>query len=77
MMVTGFGYNKHIILFVSSPYTMMINIYGTHTMIYLERENIKVLGPVGPVGKRGCLPTFMVDLGLVGMGVSLPPCCYP
>ena len=46
-------------------------------MIYLERENIKVLGPVGPVGKRGCLPTFMAHLGLVGMGVALPPCCDP
>ena len=45
--------------------------------IYLERENIKVLGLVGPVGKMGCLPTFTVHLGLVGMGVALPPCCDP
>ena len=43
-------------------------------MIYLGREKMKVLGPIGPVGKRGWLPTFMVHLGLVGIGVSLPPC---
>ena len=55
----------------------MIKIYGTHMTIYLEREKIKVLGPVGLVGKRGWLPTFMVHLGLVGMGVDLPPCCDP
>ena len=56
----------------------MINIYGTHMTIYLEREKIKSLvGHVGPVGKRGWLPTFMVHFGLVGMGVSLPPCCDP
>ena len=48
---------------------MMINIYGTHMTIYLEREKIKVLGSVGPVCKRGWLPTFMVHLGLVGMGL--------
>ena len=46
----------------------MIKIHGKHMMIYLERENIKVLGPVGLVGKGGWLPTFMVHLGLVGMG---------
>ena len=45
--------------------------------IYLEREKIKVLGPVGLVGKRGWLPTFMVHLGLVGMGIALPPYCDP
>ena len=45
--------------------------------IYLERENIKVPCPIGPVGKRGCLPTFMVHLSLMGMGVALPPCCDP
>ena len=43
--------------------------------IYLERENINVLGLVGPMGKRGCFPTFIVHLGLMGMEVSLPPCC--
>ena len=42
--------------------------------IYLERERIKVLGLVGHVGKRGCFPTFIVHLGLMGMGVALPPC---
>ena len=52
----------------------MIKIYGACMTIYLEREKIKVLGHVG---KRGWLPTFMVYLGLVGMGVSLPPCCDP
>ena len=41
--------------------------------IYLEREKIKVLGLVGPMGKRGRFPTFMVHLGLMGMGVSVPP----
>ena len=50
----------------------MIKIYGTHMTIYLEREKIKVLGLVGPMGKRGCLSTFMVHLGLVGMRVVLP-----
>ena len=43
--------------------------------IYLEREKINVLGLVSPVGKRGCFPTFIVHLGLMGMEVSLPPCC--
>ena len=43
--------------------------------IYLERENINVLGLVGHVGKRGCFPTFIVHLGLMGMEVALPPCC--
>ena len=47
----------------------MIKIYRTHVTIYL--------GLVGPMGKRGCLSTFMVHLGLMGMGVSLPPCCDP
>ena len=55
----------------------MIKIYGTHMTIYLERENIKVLGHVGLVSKRGWIPTFMVHLGLMGMGVALPPCCDP
>ena len=49
----------------------MIKIYVT---IYLERENIKVIGLVGPKGKRGCFSTFTVHLGLVGMWVSLPYC---
>ena len=56
---------------------MMIKIYGTHVTIYLERENVKVRGLVGLVGKRGCFPTFIVHLGLMGMGVALPPCCDP
>ena len=34
--------------------------------IYLEREKIKALGLVGPMGKRGCLSTFILHLGLVG-----------
>ena len=59
---------------VNSPYTVMIKLYGTHMTIYLEREKINVLGLVSPVGKRGCFPTFIVHLGLMGMGVSLPPC---
>ena len=42
--------------------------------IYLERENINVIGHVSPMGKRGCFPTFIVHLGLMGMGVALPPC---
>jgi len=53
---------------------MMIKLYGTHMTIYLERENINVLGLVSLVGKRGCFPTFIVHLGLMGMGVALPPC---
>jgi len=53
----------------------MIKIYGTHRRIYLEREKINVLGLVGHVGKRGCFPTFIVHLGLMGMEVALPPCC--
>ena len=36
--------------------------------IYLEREKIKFLGIIGPMGKMGSLSTFMVHLGLVGMG---------
>ena len=55
-------------------YAMMIKIYVT---IYLEREKIKFNGLVGPTGKRVFLSTFMVHLGLVGMGVDLPPCCDP
>ena len=39
-----------------------------------ERENVKVIGFVGPMGKRGCFSTFMVHLNFVGMGVS---CCDP
>ena len=65
----------HVIYFGSSPYKVMINIYGTHMMIYLEREKIKVLG--WSCWSSRWLPTFMVHLGLVGMGVSLPPCCDP
>ena len=53
---------------------MMIKIYVT---IYLERENIKVSGLVGPMSKMGCFSYFMVHLGLVGMGVSLPFCSDP
>ena len=52
----------------------MIKLYGTHMKIYLEREKINVLGLVTPVGKMGCFPNFIVHLGLMGMGVSLPPC---
>ena len=51
---------------------MIKNIYGTHVTIYLEREKIKILGLVGPMGKRGCLSTFMVHLGLMGMRVVVP-----
>ena len=40
--------------------------------IYLEREKIKILVLVGPMGKRGFLSIFMVHLGLAGMRVSLP-----
>ena len=50
---------------------MIKNIYGTHVTIYLEREKIKILGLVGPMGKRGCLSTFMVHLGLVAIMVVL------
>ena len=63
----------HVVM--TSPYTMMIKIYGTHMRIYLEREKINVLGLVGHVGKRGCFPTFIVHLGLMGMEFSLPPFC--
>ena len=37
--------------------------------MYLEREKIKVLGLVGPIGK--CLSTLMVHLDLVGLWVVL------
>ena len=40
----------HVVM--NSPYTVMIKLYGTHMTIYLEKEKIKVLGLVGPVGKR-------------------------
>ena len=50
----------------------MKKMHETHVTIYLERENIKLLGLVGPIGKTGCLSTFMVNLGLVGMRVVLP-----
>jgi len=53
---------------VNYPYTMVIKLYGTHMTIYLEREKINVLGLVSPMGKRGCFPTFIVHLGLMGMG---------
>ena len=43
--------------------------------IYLEREKIKVLGLVGPMDKRGCFPTLMAHLDLMGKGVALPPSC--
>ena len=59
---------------MNSPYTAMIKLYGTHMIIYLERENINVLGLVSPMGKRGCFHTFIVHLGLMGMVVALPPC---
>ena len=32
-----------------------------------EREKIKFIGLVGPMGRRGCFSTFTVHLGLVGM----------
>ena len=52
----------------------MIKIYET---MYLERENVKVLGLVGPMGKRGFFSTFTIQLGLVGMGFPLPSCSDP
>ena len=54
------------------PYIVMIKIYGTRVTIYFEREKVKVLGLIGPMGKRGCLSTFIVHLGLVDMRVVLP-----
>ena len=39
--------------------------------IYLERAKVKVLGLVGPMGKRGCFSTLMVHLGLMGVRVVL------
>ena len=63
---------SHHPVWIFSLYNDAKNIYGTHVTIYLERENIKVLGLVGPMGKRGYLSTFMVHLGLVGMRVVLP-----
>ena len=45
--------------------------------IYLESKKIKVLGLVGPLAKRGCLSTFTVRLGLVGMRVVLTSYCDP
>ena len=62
----------HVVM--TYPYIVLIQIYGTNMTIYLERENINVLGLVSHVGKRGCFPTFIVHLGLMGMGVALPPC---
>ena len=59
---------------VNSPYIVMIKLYGTHMTIYLEREKINAIGLVSPMGKRGCFPTFIIHLGLMGMGVSLSPC---
>ena len=58
----------------TSAYIVTIKIYVT---IYLEREKIKFLGLVGPMSKRGCFPTFMVHLALMGMGVALLACCDP
>ena len=46
---------------------MMIKICDNITW---ERENIKGIGLVGPMGKMGCFSTFMVHLGLVDMGGS-------
>ena len=37
--------------------------------IYLERENFKVLGLVGPLVKRVWLSMFMVHLGLMLWGL--------
>ena len=56
-------------------YTMMIKIY---VKIYLEREreNIKFIGLVGPMGRRGCFSTFTVHLGLVGMTKRGLNCAY-
>ena len=53
------------------------NIYGTHVTIYLERENVKFLGIIDPMGKSGFFSTFMVHLGLVGMRVVLTSFCDP
>ena len=61
----------------SSLYCDDKNIYGTHVTIYLEREKVKVLGLFCPMGKRGCLFTFMVNLGLMGMRVVLTSFCDP
>ena len=52
----------------------MIKIYEA---VYLERENIKVLGLVGSIGKSSCFSTFMVHLDLVGINVVLPSYCDP
>ena len=52
----------------------MIQIYVT---MHLEREKIKVIGLVGPMGKRGCLSTLMLHLGLMGMRVALSSYCDP
>ena len=67
--------SRHILFWSSSLYCDDKNIYGTHVTIYLERENDKVLGLIGPMGKMGCLSTFMVHLGLVGMRVVLTSYC--
>ena len=59
----------------TSTYTMMIEIYVT---MYLEIQKIfKFIGLVGPMAKRGCLSTFTIHFGIVGMGVSLTSFCDP
>ena len=50
----------------------MIKIYET---MYLEREKIKIIGLIGPLGELGCFSTFMVHLGLVGMRITLSSYC--
>ena len=42
-----------------------------------ERDKIKFIGLVGPMGKMGYLSMFTVHFGLMGMGVSFPSCCDP
>ena len=42
-----------------------------------ERENIKFIGLVGLMGKRGCFSTFMVHLSILGMGFALASCSNP
>ena len=41
-----------------------------------ERENIKFIGLVGPMGRMGCFSTFTVHLALVGMTIRGLNCAY-
>ena len=68
---------SHHPVWIFSLYSDDKNIYGTHVTIYLEREKIKILSLVSPMGKRGCLSTIMVHLGLVGMRVVFPSFMTP